>query len=175
VPKEIQSLDDLVFSGDKHLDKEAKEQLDRLYEKEVVETILSFYGVPKSQAYNWNESRHGVRAATCECLPELAPDFPHRISTARLKYDTKRVTSFTYEKIETSVIGETVAFHGADNEPFWIVSNIPFMPGHIVMGKREFPLRIPFTGHVVSGDDDQCYLFCPLRSFLLSGFCKKPF
>jgi hypothetical protein len=173
--KEPSSLDDLEFSGNRFLKGETKRQLDQMFETSVVNTVLAYYKVSKKAAYIWYRERYGEELASCECLPHVIPDFPYQLITCRLKYELKRVTGLSYPSVDKSVLGEAVAAHGADNEFCWLVTEVPFLAGRIVVGKRTFPLECPFDGYVVHGPDKQCYLFCPLQSFLESDYCRKPY
>lgn len=166
-------LDNMNFEGDRYLQEAAKEQLDGLFEGNVVETILKHYGVQKVMGIRWCRERHGEDAPLlCECLPELVPQCLQRFTTVRLKLDTKRVTTLSYDWLEKSLVGESVSAYGADQDPNWIVTDIPVMPGPVVIGKRSFPLETCFTGYVSSGPDKECYVLCNLRQFLQSQYCK---
>jgi hypothetical protein len=165
-------LDDLDFSGDKHLSGEMKEQIDRLYEGQVVETILKHFSAKKEEAYRWHREKYGEPKLVCECLPQVVPELLQHFTCCKLKFNLKRVTSLNYKSLDESVIGEAVRMHGAEDEFAWIITDTPFMPGNIVIGKRSFPLAVPFTGYVVAGEDQGCYLLSNLRQFLQSPYCQ---
>lgn len=164
-------LDDIDFSGDKHLSAEAKKQIDSLYEQGVVGVILKHFGVKNSEGHRWCQNRYGDPKLLCDCLPEVVPQLLQRFICTKLKFNLKRVTSLVYDGLEESALGEAVSMHGADQESIWLITDLPFMPGNIVVGKRSFPLETPFTGYVVAGGDRECYLLSNLRHFLQSTYC----
>ena len=165
-------LDSIDFSGDKHLSGETKAQIERLYEGQVVEVILKHFSAKKADAYRWHREKHGDPRLVCESLPEVVPSLLQRFTCHKLKFDIKRITSLSYASIDESALGEAVRMHGADQEFHWLITDTPFMPGNVVIGKRSFPLDIPFTGYVVAGDDQECYLLSNLRHFLQSPYCR---
>ena len=164
-------LDDIDLSGDKFLSGAVREQLDVFFETEVVATVLKRYGVNPQLAIRWGRERYGDPRMMCNCLPEIVPQFPQRITAVRLKFDTKRITTLSYDWLERSVVGEAVHLHDAHQDHYWIVTDLTIMPGPVVVGKRSFPLETPFTGYVSANKDQECYLLCNLKHFLASPFC----
>lgn len=166
-------LDDIEL-GDEFLRGEASEQIAKLYSNSVIETILRHFNVPKKLAYNWCQQRFGKPDLHEDCLSELVPSLHYRFVVGNIKFHLKRLTSLTYEAVHTSAIGETVSMYEADDSRVWLITNLPFLPGPCVVGRRSFPLTVPFTGYVVANQDDElCYVISPLRHFLTSNYLKE--
>lgn len=165
-------LDDIDFSGDRHLSAETKKQIESLYEQQVVEIILKHFGANKSSAYRFCKELYDSSRLVCQCLPEVIPDLKHRFVCTKLKFDLKRVTSLNYKMLDESALGEAVRLYGADEELTWLITDLPFLPGNIVVGKRSFPLETPFTGYVVANEENECYTLINLRHFLQSSYCS---
>jgi hypothetical protein len=160
--------------GDEFLRGEASEQIAKLYANSVLELILQHFNVPKRAAYRWCQQRFGKPDLHEDCLPELVPSLRHRFVVCNIKFHLKRLSSLTFEAVRTSAIGETVAMYEADDSGVWLVTNLPFLSGPCVVGRRSFPLTTSFTGYVVANQEDEsCYVISPLRHFLTSSYLKE--
>lgn len=162
-----------MATGDEFLQGETKVQIAKLYTNSVIEVILKHFGVPKAQAYNWCRQRFGATDLKEDCLVELVPDLKHRFVVHNVKFALKRVSTLEFDQLNKSTIGEAVRMFSADTEGTWLITNLPFLPGPIVVGLREFPLVRPFSGLVVADkESSECFLFLPLRQFLTSSYLK---
>lgn len=174
----MSGFDDFSFSddvpvGDKLLREEQNRQLDFLFETRCTEAVLKALKLPVSPGYRFSRLRYSDDRLRLEYLQELGLGLP--VMTAyRFNNKAKRITTLSYDKLESSSLGEAVKLFKADEEGYWLLTDITLIPGLVAVGKRSFPLEIGFSGYVACEEDgDQCFLICPLTFFVSTNYCKS--